>query len=732
MTHYSREDIELYLMGEYDGDKAALEAEIAADPKLQAMLADEAQLESLLRDAGAAGVFCVGCNDLVGDSRCAACGVAVKPGGYIVEEVLVSNAHGRMYVARDADGAQVALKELAFVQTPALDTVAMFEREAKFLRALEHPAIPRFRASFEEGTGVHTRYYLAQQLVTGESLADKLDDHFFSEPEILDIGRQVLEVLVYLQSVSPMVIHRDIKPANLIAKPDGKIAVVDFGAAHVQGTTAGSTSIGTFGYMPIEQLAGQVDATTDVYALGASLIHLLSRREPWRLLQGASLEGINVSHPLRDFLSKIVATEPSHRFANAQAALAGLDAAARGDRITPITSRPRRRFARPALLAASAFGLAAAGYGAHALTSSPAATKGGEGTIYVFSEPSSEVSLWIDGDSWGRVGPRFEAMVSAGEHTVVAGPGCRERVTVESDSAAFVFCHLTPTDLLVGKLALEMAGQPTGKLFVDDQLVDNMVYGGNQIALPSGSRKIQILAKDGARCERTVEIKPNQVTNLRCDLSSSQSLTEVKRPVEAKIPPGTLIDLEFKQTSLHDVVRVVSAACKLNFVVPDRVEAKISVKLKQAPCDQVLEVLLESHGLWYRYDPTGNMILIAPRNELDREIENVAWRQKHGFVDDVLPAGPELDLDFKEAPLQDLLRVFGDAAGINVVVPDHITPRVSVYLKKANWGVALTTVLEAHGLGYRYRPNGKLLRIAPRNELDREAEQQQHRDQKTK
>lgn len=729
----TREDLELYLMGEYDGDKAALEAAIAADPALQAMLAEEAELESLLRDAGAAGVFCVGCNDLVEGSRCAACGVAVKPGGYVVERVLVSNAHGRMYVARDADGTQVALKELAFVQTPALDTVAMFEREAKFLRALEHPAIPRFRASFEEGTGVHTRYYLAQELVTGESLADKLEDHFFTEVEILDLGRQVLEVLVYLQSVSPMVIHRDIKPANLIAKPDGKIAVVDFGAAHVQGTTAGSTSIGTFGYMPIEQLAGQVDATTDVYALGASLIHLLSRREPWRLLQGASLEGINVSPPLRDFLSKIVATEPSHRFPNAQAALAGLDAAARGDRITPIIAPRRRRLARPALLAAAAFGLAAAGYGAHALsTSSPAPAKTGEGTIYVFSEPSSEVSLWIDGDSWGRVGPRFEAMVSAGEHTVVAGPGCRERVTVEDDSAAFVFCHLTPTDLLVGQLALEVAGQPTGQLFVDDQLVDNMVYGGNQIPLPSGSRKIRIVAKDGAHCDHTVEIKPKQVTNLRCDLGSSASRTVVKRPVEAKLPAGKSIDLDFKQTSLHDVVRVVSEACKLNFVVPDRVEATITVKLKQAPCDQVLEVLLESHGLWYRYDPAGNMILIAPRHELDRELESVAWREKQGFVDDALPAGPALDLDFKNAPLNDLLRVFGNAAGINVVIPDKIMVRDSVFLKAARWDIALKTILAANGLGYRYRPNGKLLRVAPRHELDREAEDQMHRDQKTK
>jgi len=261
--------------------------------------------------------------------RCDACGCAIEPGGYVVEKVLVSNAHGRMYVARDADGKQVALKELAFVQSPTLAVIAAFEREAKLLRALEHPAIPRFVASFEEGTGVHARYYLAQELVTGPSLDARIADHFYSEVELIDIAKQVLDVLVYLQGISPMVIHRDIKPANLIATPDGKIAVVDFGAAHVQGTTAGSTSIGTFGYMPIEQLAGLVDATTDPYALGASLLHLSSRKEPWRILQGVSLDGINVSPAMRSFLAKLVAPEPAQRFATAQAARDALDKVAK-------------------------------------------------------------------------------------------------------------------------------------------------------------------------------------------------------------------------------------------------------------------------------------------------------------------------------------------------------------------------------------------------------------------
>lgn len=724
----TREDIELYLMGEYDGDTAALEAEIARDPKLQAMLADEAQLEALLRDAASEGVFCVGCNDLVDGTRCAACGVAVKPGGYVVEQVLVAGAHGRMYVARDADGAQVALKELAFVQTPALDTIAMFEREAKFLRALAHPAIPRFRAAFEEGTGVGTRYYLAQELVTGQSLADKLEDHFFKETEILDIGRQVLEVLVYLQSLSPMVIHRDIKPANLIQKPDGTIAVVDFGAAHVQGTTAGSTSIGTFGYMPIEQLAGQVDATTDVYALGASLIHLLSRREPWRLLQGASLEGINVSHPLRDFLSKIVATEPSHRFANAQAALAGLDAAARGDRITPITSRPRRRLMRPAVLAAGALGLAAAGYGVHGLMASEPWTVPGtqDGTLMITHDPSESASLWIDGQSYGRIGQRFSIDVPPGDHVVRIGTKCRERITMEPDGFAFVSCNMTPADLLAGAVHFDIVGQWRGKLFVDNQLVDT-VARGSKVEIPSGLRTLRVVGDNGAACEHRVEVEPGKTHNLVCELGK-EKLREVAPKPALKIPPGKAIDLDVKAMPLHDVIRVVSGACNLSFVVPDNVDAKVTANLKQAPCDQVLEVILEAHGLWYRYAP-GNVVLIAPRNDIMHGLEVDARRAAQGVVDDALPtAGELMNIDFKNAPLSDLLRTFGDVGGVNIVMPDNIQPRVTVYLKNARWDVALTTVLESHGLWYRYRPNGKLLRVAPRNDIDHERE----RDQKTK
>ncbi|HVV83517.1 MAG TPA: serine/threonine-protein kinase, partial [Kofleriaceae bacterium] len=414
MTTPTREELELYVMGEYDGDPAALEGGLAADgvdaAAARAFLADEARFEALLQEAGAAATFCPGCGDLVRGARCDACGAATAPGGYTVERVLVSNAHGRMYVARDADGKQVALKELAFVQSPSLEVVAAFEREAKFLRALDHPAIPRFVASFEEGEGVHTRYYLAQELVAGPSLAALLDDHWFTEAEIRDVARQVLRVLVYLQSLSPRVIHRDIKPANLLRRADGSIAVVDFGAAHVQGTTAGSTSIGTFGYMPIEQLAGQVDATTDPFALGASLLHLLSRQEPWRIVQGRRLESINVSPALRGFLARLVEPEPADRYPNAAAALAALEALDGGD-IALVAAgvssggpdrpvRGQRGWLRPLVYAAAAAACLATGVGGYAIASWRAASHHDDGP----SAPRPLPGFPMPGVAWPSAG----------------------------------------------------------------------------------------------------------------------------------------------------------------------------------------------------------------------------------------------------------------------------------------------------------------------------------------
>jgi hypothetical protein len=566
----SPEDLALYVIGAYDGDAEALERAIAADPALAAALADEARFELQLRAAAAVATFCPGCGDLVRDARrCLACGCAVAPGGYVVERVLVANAHGRMYVARDADGAQVALKELAFVQAPTLEMIAAFEREAKLLRALDHPAIPRFVASFEEGEGVHVRYYLAQELVAGQALDAALETTFFSEPEIIALARQVLDVLVYLQGLSPMVIHRDLKPANLLRRPDGSIAVVDFGAAHAGGATAGSTTIGTFGYMPIEQLAGQVDATTDPYALGTSLLHLLSRREPWR---PQLIDSINVSPALRTFIATLTAREPRDRFPTALAARAALDRAARGER--PMTTLRSASRARPFLFAAAAVAMAGLGAGGYALLQ-PAAAPPAPVAIAPVVAADASAPTWYDdarlaaqpGDPL-PAGPTIDLDFKEAPLVAVLG--------MLTERCGF---GLAVPDSVGGRITVRFAAARC------DQALEVVIHG-------------QGLAYEYRRAGNLVRVLPRPA---RADQPERDDL-----PTD-----GERVSLDLENAPLHDVVRTLAKAGNVNIVLPDSVGGRVTVHVQDTRWDHVLRGVLAVQELRYHYQPNGRMIRVA-------------------------------------------------------------------------------------------------------------------------
>jgi len=89
------------------------------------------------------------------------------------------------------------------------------------------------------GHSLGTRLYLAQEYIEGRSLEEELCNHQFSESEIVGIAKEVLDILCHLQSLSPMVFHRDIKPANLMRRSDGKIILVDLGAARQEREVGG-------------------------------------------------------------------------------------------------------------------------------------------------------------------------------------------------------------------------------------------------------------------------------------------------------------------------------------------------------------------------------------------------------------------------------------------------------------------------------------------------------------
>ncbi|MBL8916929.1 MAG: serine/threonine protein kinase [Archangium sp.] len=287
----------------------------------------------------ASSTTCAGCGGTVDSSRCGHCGALHHAGPYKVLRVISRSPHGAMYLAEDTHGAKVALKELVFSLVPGAEELDAFEREAKLLQALSHPRIPKFLKSFTVGQGVSTRLYLAQQFVTGQSLTQRLEHEHFDEASATALAKQALEVLAYLHERSPLVVHRDVKPDNFIWGANGELSLVDFGAARVvrSAGTHRATLVGTFGYMAPEQLGGTVDARSDLYGLGATLVHLLSRTPPERLMNsGMQLEfakHLNVSVKFERFIARLVAQRPEERFSSARQALAALEGADVGPRV---------------------------------------------------------------------------------------------------------------------------------------------------------------------------------------------------------------------------------------------------------------------------------------------------------------------------------------------------------------------------------------------------------------
>lgn len=175
----------------------------------------------------------------------------------------------------DAEGLQVARR--------------LFDTEAKVLYQLgSHPQIPRLLAHFEDGQ----EFYLAQELIEGHSLADEFDITPWDVPKVVNFLRDVLETLAFVHG--HRVIHRDLKPSNLIRRDkDNRIVLIDFGAVKQAGTQpAGSgivrtVSIGTHGYMPSEQLAGQPQFSSDVYAAGIMAIQAITGLLPKQLMPHA-------------------------------------------------------------------------------------------------------------------------------------------------------------------------------------------------------------------------------------------------------------------------------------------------------------------------------------------------------------------------------------------------------------------------------------------------------------
>ena len=260
---------------------------------------------------------------------------AVIGGRYRLERELGRGGFAVTWRATDLQThGEVAVKLLSLRSVDHWRAVELFQREARVLQSLDHPGIPKYldfiapSSATSEGSDA---FVLVQALAPGRSLDALIQSGWrATEAEARDIADQVLGILEYLHGRSPVVIHRDIKPGNLIRAEDGRISLIDFGSVRdrLVATSELPSVAGTFGYMAPEQLQGQVTPAVDLYALGATLVHVLSHQAPSELpYSGLALDfrgAIHVSRGFERFLARLLMPVPEERYASASKARAAL------------------------------------------------------------------------------------------------------------------------------------------------------------------------------------------------------------------------------------------------------------------------------------------------------------------------------------------------------------------------------------------------------------------------
>lgn len=198
----------------------------------------------------------------------------------------------------------------------------LFEREASTLRTLNHPGIPQYSDFFVEAD----KKYLVMELIHGLDL-EKWVRHKGSIPVTQAIAWmiQTCEILDYLHTRPTPIIHRDIKPGNLLIRSvDQQVVVIDFGAVKAAGMAPG-TRIGAEGYSAPEQIQGRPLTQSDLYAIGPSLVYLLTGKNPlrfqkredsWHRLDLEKIE--DLPRRLALVIQRVTEPNPGDRYATAQ------------------------------------------------------------------------------------------------------------------------------------------------------------------------------------------------------------------------------------------------------------------------------------------------------------------------------------------------------------------------------------------------------------------------------
>ncbi|MEQ9550275.1 MAG: protein kinase [Coleofasciculus sp. G3-WIS-01] len=276
-----------------------------------------------------------------GNLFCIHCGQPLVPvqrviRHYQVLRTLGQGGMGTTYLAWDSTGkiegrpTLLVLKEMNADMAQIAKAQELFEREARALKALHHDGIPQYYDFFMEGG----KKYLAMSLIHGQDLEQRI---LMAGPvtpdQAIEWMIQTCHVLDYIHSSDPPLIHRDIKPANLMVRHrDNSIVVLDFGAVKEIGTMPG-TRIGAEGYSAPEQDRGTPVTQSDLYAIGPTLIFLLTGMTPLKFYRRRSLgygfdlsKAPTIAPPLREVIDRVCQLKVGDRYQTAKELAAALAA----------------------------------------------------------------------------------------------------------------------------------------------------------------------------------------------------------------------------------------------------------------------------------------------------------------------------------------------------------------------------------------------------------------------
>ena len=261
---------------------------------------------------------------------------------YSIQKTLGARLGRRTLLGYDhSHNRQVVIKYLCFDDPLQPSDTRRFCQEIAILKSLDHPAISPYLDSFDIDEHGYRGRMLVQGYIPGQSLY-ALAQRTFTETDLRNLAHQILDILSYLHDRRSPIIHRDIKPSSLVLSPTssqglGKVYLVDFGlvqpADDAQNNGAETILIsGTPGYRPPEQLGDRAVPATDLYSLGATLVHLATGKLPstlpqrgLRILFGHELG--HMSRPLKAWLRWLTQPKQHKRPPSAQAARQGLEQA---------------------------------------------------------------------------------------------------------------------------------------------------------------------------------------------------------------------------------------------------------------------------------------------------------------------------------------------------------------------------------------------------------------------